>query len=128
MCLEMLLSGLLASAIDAMRDVMEIELLLLDFTATPANGERWSTAGNDERWNRFRPGAIRRRLSTWGHIQRRQMAIKLIPPGTSAQGPNGPASLAPFILWDPVVVRRTAIPARHRLVPGIAGPSTHATR
>jgi hypothetical protein len=36
---------------DAMRDMMDIELLLRDFTATPDNPERWLTATDDERWN-----------------------------------------------------------------------------
>jgi len=65
---ETLFSGILSSAIDAMRDVMEIELLLLDFTATPENADRWLHADNTERWNKFRPGAIRKRLTAWGRI------------------------------------------------------------
>jgi hypothetical protein len=67
-CVDALCGGFLAVALDAMRDVMEIELLLLDFSRTPDNRQRWLQATPTERWDRFRPRAIRRRLSSWGLV------------------------------------------------------------
>lgn len=68
LALDALLGGFLAPAFDAMRDVMEIELLLLDFSVTAENAIRWLRATDDERWNAFRPRAILKRLGSWGAI------------------------------------------------------------
>lgn len=68
LAVDALLGGFAAPAFDAMRDVMEIELLLLDFSVTPGNAARWLKATNDERWNVFRPRAILKRLAAWGVI------------------------------------------------------------
>jgi hypothetical protein len=60
--LEATLSGYNSVAADAMRDVMEIELLLLDFTRDPSQLQRWLGASLDEIRRHFSPGVVRRRL------------------------------------------------------------------
>ena len=61
--LEATLSGFHAVAFDAMRDVMEIELLLTDFGLEPKRIDEW-LEGNDRTWlRRFSPGVLRRRYA-----------------------------------------------------------------
>jgi len=59
---EATLSGYLAVATDAMRDVMEIENLLLDFAVSPAHIDEWLAATPVTMQRRFRPAKIRQRL------------------------------------------------------------------
>ncbi|MEU2032722.1 hypothetical protein [Nocardia amamiensis] len=63
--LEAALSGYQGVAADAMRDVMEIEYLLLDFAASPGNADEWLNA--DERLRRkYWPVKVRERLRDRG--------------------------------------------------------------
>jgi hypothetical protein len=59
---EATLSGYLAVATDAMRDVMEIENLLLNFAVSPAHINEWLAATPATMQSRFRPAKIRQRL------------------------------------------------------------------
>lgn len=59
---EATLSGYVAVAADAMRDVMEIENLLLDFAVNPAHIDEWLTADRRTLVNKFGPAKIRDRL------------------------------------------------------------------
>lgn len=61
--LEALLVGRQSVVADSMRDVMEIELLLRDFTARPGHLDTWLTTDDRERWKRFAPKEVRRRLA-----------------------------------------------------------------
>jgi hypothetical protein len=63
---EATLSGYLAVASDAMRDVMEIENLLLDFAVQPGHIDDWLTADQKTLRNKFSPAAVRKRLHTAG--------------------------------------------------------------
>lgn len=60
--IEATLSGYLAVATDAMRDVMEIENLLLDFAVHPNHIDEWLTATPAILWDKFRPTKVRKRL------------------------------------------------------------------
>jgi hypothetical protein len=60
------LSGYPTVAADAMRDVMEIELLLLDFYVDPERVRLWLNADRATRLRDFAPGALRRRLIDLG--------------------------------------------------------------
>jgi hypothetical protein len=64
--LEATLSGYFSVAADAMRDVMEIEMLLLDFSLAPARISRWLQAPPQERRREFAPGELRSRLRAGG--------------------------------------------------------------
>jgi hypothetical protein len=64
--LEATLSGYLAVASDAMRDVMEIEMLLLDFSLDPSRISQWLTSTSRDRWSNFRPAKVRERLCRVG--------------------------------------------------------------
>jgi hypothetical protein len=64
--IEATLSGYLAVVTDAMRDVLEIEMLLLDFSLEPARMEQWLAADSRARWRDFSPGELRKRLRTAG--------------------------------------------------------------
>lgn len=59
---EATLSGYLAVAGDAMRDVMEIENLLWDFSIEPALVEQWLTADPKTLRRQFSADAVRKRL------------------------------------------------------------------
>lgn len=63
---EATLAGYLAVASDAMRDVMEIENLLLDFAVAPGHIDDWLTADQKTLRNKFAPAAVRKRLHTAG--------------------------------------------------------------
>lgn len=65
--LESTLSGYVSGAFEAMRDVLEIELLLRDFTAFPDNAHEWLTASERDRSKRFRPAELRKRQKQIGH-------------------------------------------------------------
>jgi hypothetical protein len=60
------LSGYPSVAADAMRDVMEIELLLLDFYAEPENLDAWLKSDRSARLGTFSPRELRRRLISLG--------------------------------------------------------------
>jgi hypothetical protein len=51
--------GMIAVAVDACRDIMEIELLLREFALVPAAIKAWHNADERERWRRFRPAVLR---------------------------------------------------------------------
>ena len=59
--LEAALSGFHSVAHDAMRDVMEIELLLREFYCEPHHIEQWVSCSPKERNDRFRPALLRQR-------------------------------------------------------------------
>lgn len=61
--IEALLVGRQALVSDAMRDVMEIEMLLRDFAARPSSIADWVSADERTLRNRFSPKEIRRRLA-----------------------------------------------------------------
>lgn len=63
---EATLSGYVAVAADAMRDVMEIENLLLDFAVTPAHIDEWLTANRKTLLGKFAPARVRDRLHSAG--------------------------------------------------------------
>src|SRR5439155_7049867 len=60
--LEATLSGYQGVAADAMRDVMEVEYLLLDFAAHPEHVVQWLSADRQTRLHRFSPATVRQRL------------------------------------------------------------------
>jgi len=64
--LEATLSGYLAVATDAMRDVMEIENLMLDFAVVPEHIDEWLTADERTLRNKFSPASVRKRLHASG--------------------------------------------------------------
>lgn len=64
--LEATLSGYFSIPADAMRDVMEIEYLLLDFLADPQQVDRWLLADHKTLRREFAPAAVRKRLHTAG--------------------------------------------------------------
>lgn len=59
---EASLSGYPATASDAMRDVLEIEMLLLDFYREPTRAEEWLNATREVRLKHYSPAAVRRRV------------------------------------------------------------------
>ena len=63
MSLESLLSGYLQLASDAMRDVLETELLVRDFVLDTAQIRRWCRADEDVLRKKFRPVHSRQRLA-----------------------------------------------------------------
>lgn len=63
---EATLSGYVAVVADAMRDVMEIENLLLDFTVNPAHIDEWLTADPKTLRSKFGAARIRDRLHAAG--------------------------------------------------------------
>ena len=65
--LESTLSGHISSTFEAMRDVLEIELLLRDFTAFPDHASEWLSASDRDRSKRFRPAELRRRQRNIRH-------------------------------------------------------------
>lgn len=60
------LSGYTRSCADAMRDTMEIELLLLDFYINPDNVDDWLGADRKRLINYYGPGALRKRIRASG--------------------------------------------------------------
>lgn len=67
--IEVTLSGYIAVASDAMRDVMEIENLLLDFAVNPAHINEWLNADRKTLLNKFGPATIRKRLHAAGEAR-----------------------------------------------------------
>jgi len=63
---EATLSGYLAVAADAMRDVMEIENLLLDFAVNPDHIDEWLASDDRTRMRKFMPVKVRERLHAAG--------------------------------------------------------------
>jgi hypothetical protein len=64
--LEATFSGYQGVASDAMRDVMEIEGLLLDFAATPGNAQEWLSSDRRLRMQKYGPAQVRERLKGAG--------------------------------------------------------------
>jgi len=64
--LEAALGGNLSIVSDLMRDVMEVELLLIDFTFFELHIDEWLKADSDTRQRDFSPRKIRRRLREIG--------------------------------------------------------------
>lgn len=64
--LEATLSGYQGVAADAMRDVMEIQYLLLDFTANPDHLVLWLECDRRTRIRQFQPEVLRKRLAKAG--------------------------------------------------------------
>ena len=64
--LEATLSGYQGVASDAMRDVMEIEGLLLDFGANRGNAEEWLRSDHRLRMRKYAPPKVRERLMASG--------------------------------------------------------------
>ncbi|MEV6942996.1 hypothetical protein AB0N07_13545 [Streptomyces sp. NPDC051172] len=64
--LEATFSGYVAVALDAMRDVMEIENLLLDFSREAGQAERWLAADDRLLRREFSPVNVRQRLKAAG--------------------------------------------------------------
>jgi hypothetical protein len=64
--LDATLAGQLSVAMDAMRDILEIEMLLLDFVAEPSHLSRWLSTSDRDRRRFFAPAAVRRRLAKEG--------------------------------------------------------------
>ncbi|MGW2214621.1 hypothetical protein ACWCSD_06520 [Nonomuraea sp. NPDC001684] len=60
--IEATLSGYWAVAFDAMRDILEIQFLLMDFALTPAHADEWLSAEDRILKRKFSPVAVRRRL------------------------------------------------------------------
>lgn len=64
--LEATLSGYQGVAADAMRDVMEVECLLLDFAAHPDNAQEWLQSDEAVRRRKYMPVKVRERLQSAG--------------------------------------------------------------
>jgi hypothetical protein len=64
--IEATLSGYQGVAADAMRDVMEIECLLLDFAANEGHANEWLHADESLRRSKYRPVKVRERLQVRG--------------------------------------------------------------
>lgn len=64
--IEATLSGYVAVAADAMRDVMEVENLLLDFAVNPVHIDEWLTADRKTLLGKFGPARVRDRLHAVG--------------------------------------------------------------
>ena len=60
------LSGYSSVVFDAMRDVMEVELLCLDFVLEPARIAAWLKSNRKSRLREFSPGAVRQRVMNSG--------------------------------------------------------------
>jgi hypothetical protein len=60
--IEAALSGYPAAACEAMRDVMEIELLLLNFYIQPSLVDNWFNLPSRERRQQFKPVLLRKRI------------------------------------------------------------------
>ena len=61
--IEALLSGFHKTVLDSMRDVMEIEFLLRDFTIQYSHIDEWLTASAKLRRDKFQAGALRQRYA-----------------------------------------------------------------
>jgi hypothetical protein len=64
--IEAAVSGYPAVGSDSMRDIMEMELLLLDFFNDPDQIEVWLSAEQRTRRQKFSPGAVRSRVIATG--------------------------------------------------------------
>lgn len=74
---EATLSGYVAVAADAMRDVMEIENLLLDFAINPTHVDEWLTANRKTLLGKFAPSKVRARLHAAGEGQYADSAVSI---------------------------------------------------
>jgi hypothetical protein len=67
--IEVTLSGFPMVAADMMRDVMEIELLMLNFFVSPDDIDTWLFSTSKVRWKAFRPAVLRARLTDLGTVE-----------------------------------------------------------
>lgn len=98
-----LLSGHAGAAADSMRDVIEVELLLLDFATEPGRVPMWIDADEDQRRSKFGPARIRKRLQANGRdVSDEDYAahsqILHVNPGLAPVGGKGAAQSAYSIL------------------------------
>ncbi|MFJ3301415.1 hypothetical protein [Streptomyces bacillaris] len=75
--LESSLSGYFSVASDAMRDVLEIQYLLMDFGINPGHADEWLTTDEKGRMNRFSPAAVRKRLQAAGVVNFGDKAVSM---------------------------------------------------
>lgn len=75
--LEATLSGYFAVASDAMRDVLEIEYLLMDFAIHPGHAADWLTTDDKGRMKRFAPARVRERLQAAGVVNFGDKAVSM---------------------------------------------------
>ncbi|WP_030651378.1 MULTISPECIES: hypothetical protein [Streptomyces] len=75
--LEATLSGYFSVASDAMRDVLEIQYLLMDFAINPDHAEEWLTTDEKGRMKDFSPAAVRRRLQAAGVVNFGDRAVSM---------------------------------------------------
>lgn len=75
--LEATLSGYFSVASDAMRDVLEIHYLLMDFAINPDHVEEWLTIDEKGRMKDFSPAAVRRRLQAAGVVNFGDKAVSM---------------------------------------------------
>lgn len=75
--LEATLSGYFSVASDAMRDVLEIHYLLMDFAINPGHAEEWLTTDEKGRMKDFSPAAVRKRLHADGVVNFGDKAVSI---------------------------------------------------
>ncbi|MFD3377596.1 MULTISPECIES: hypothetical protein [unclassified Streptomyces] len=75
--LEATLSGYFAVASDAMRDVLEIEYLLMDFAIHPGHAADWLTTDDKGRMKKFAPVHVRKRLQEAGVVNFGDQAVSM---------------------------------------------------
>lgn len=136
------LSGYLAVAIDAMRDVMEIELLLREFYWEPGSIETWLNADGREQHRNFRPAVLRERhaarvgksadqLADYIDYKGHSMFLHVTPTPSILGGPGISSPWLPFgddaCFWEMyehgrrTMVRSSQLPPRMEGYPGDAG-------
>ncbi len=110
--LEATLSGYQGVAADAMRDVMEIEGLLLDFATHPGNAQEWLHADRKLLIRKYGPAAVRDRLKVAGvspysnegfeplDYQAHSQALHVTPPRTMLDNRGPEAPDLPSLLAD----------------------------
>lgn len=90
--IEALLSGFNAVSFDTMRDVMEIEFLLSDFTAHPENIQFWLTCNEQQRRREFSPIRLRQRKS-----DRLGVDVRELPDTVDYRGHSMALHVNPFV-------------------------------
>lgn len=116
--LEATLSGYQGVAADAMRDVMEVEGLLLDFAATPANIQEWLQADRRLRMRKYGPAQVRDRLKDAGIVR-----TPMRDSSQSTIGPTAKPSTSPRRSYPRAVVAQN----RSRTLSG-CGPTLASLR
>jgi hypothetical protein len=100
------LSGYYQQAVATVRDALEIQLLLDDFSDDTTKLHRWATASKRDREKEFGPRAVRERLDArYGHTEQRRRAVYQrfstlaahpSPEGFRMLAPDGLAIIGPF--------------------------------